>query len=97
MIIYEVNITIDPKIKNTFLPWLYSHAEEMILFDGFLKYDLFIDDNLKNEYVLHYYLDSIESISNYLNNNAKKMRSKGENQFNSNLSIKRRILSKVDA
>ena len=46
MVIYEVNITIDPQIKNIFLPWLYSHAEEMILFDGFSKYYLF-ENNLR--------------------------------------------------
>ena len=96
MVIYEVNITIDPQIKNIFLPWLYSHAEEMILFDGFSKYYLFENNELENVYTIHYFVDNINSINNYLNNNAHEMRQKGKDKFDGSLSIKRRILSKVN-
>ena len=96
MIIYEVNITIDSKMKNTFLPWLYSHAEEMILFDGFSKYHLFEDNELENTYIVHYFVDNMDSINNYFNNNAQKMREKGKNKFDGSLSIKRRILRKLN-
>ena len=37
------------------------------------------------------------SINNYLNNNAHEMRQKGKDKFDGSLSIKRRILSKVNA
>jgi len=99
MVIYEVNIQVAKKIYIDYIEWLDSHIYEMLQFDGFLKHKKFLDKNhSNNEYMyitVHYYLKSIKHLKNYLNNNAKKMRTNSDKKFINNITITRRIIHEI--
>ena len=99
MIIYEVNIQVAEKIYTKYIEWLDSHIIEMLRFEGFLKSKKFLDKNYSNnEYMyitVHYYLKSLKHLENYLNNNAKKMRTISDEKFINNITITRRVLHDI--
>ena len=91
MIIYEVNITIHESIYNSYLKWLKLHIKEMLKNPGFLNSKLY---KIKTENIVcvHYFVDNINSLNDYLINNAKVMRKKGNNIFKDKIIINRRVL-----
>ena len=99
MIIYEVNIQVAEKIYTKYIEWLDSHIIDMLRFEGFLKSKKFLDKNhSNNEYMyitVHYYLKSLKYLENYLNNNAKKMRTISDEKFINNITITRRVLHDI--
>ena len=99
MIIYEVNIQVAEKIYTKYIEWLDSHIIDMLRFEGFLKSKKFLDKNhSNNEYMyitVHYYLKSLKHLENYLNNNAKKMRTISDEKFINNITITRRVLHDI--
>ena len=99
MIIYEVNIQVAEKIYTKYIEWLDSHIIDMLRFEGFLKSKKFLDKNhSNNEYMyitVHYYLKSLKHLENYLNNNAKKMRTISDEKFINNITITRRLLHDI--
>ena len=85
MIIYEVNIQVAKKIYTNYIKWLDMHILDMLHFDGFLQSKKFLDKkHSNNQYMyvsVHYYLKSIKHLDNYLNNNAKNMRTMSDKTF----------------
>ena len=72
---------------------------QLIKYIGFLKNRKFLDKNhSNNEYMyitVHYYLKSLKHLENYLNNNAKKMRTISNEKFINNVTITRRVLHEI--
>ena len=95
MIIYEVNIQINAKIYDIFLSWLNSHAAEMLEFDGFKNYDIYKNEKNPLSLTIHYYIENISYLENYLKDYAKDMRLKGKKEFQDQISIDRRVLVKL--
>ena len=95
MIIYEVNIQINAKIYDIFLSWLNSHAAEMLEFDGFKKYDIYKNKKNPLSLTIHYYIENISYLENYLKDYAKDMRLKGKKEFQDQINIDRRVLLKL--
>ena len=95
MIIYEVNIQINAKIYDIFLSWLNSHATEMLEFDGFKKYDIYKNKKSPLSLTVHYYIENISYLENYLKDYEKDMRLKGKKEFQDRISIDRRVLLKL--
>ena len=95
MVIYEVNIQFDANIQNNFLSWLKSHANKMLKFNGFERYNIYKDEKDALCFSIHYYIKSIIYLENYLKNHSTNMRLKGEKEFQNKMSINRRVLSKL--
>ena len=84
MIIYEVNIQINVDIQNRFFSCLRSHAKQMLEFDGFKKYNIYKNEKEDLSFSVHYHVESIIYLENYIRNHSDGMRLKGKK----NLKIK---------
>ena len=58
---------------------------------GFINFKIYEVDE-EDAICVHYYIDGIDKLNYYLDNNAKSMRSKGKSQFQEQVTINRRIL-----
>ena len=71
----------------------------MLKFEGFLSNKKYIDKNKStNEFMfisVHYYLKSEYYLQDYLDNNAKKMRTISDKRFINNVKIKRRVIHEI--
>ena len=94
MTIYEVNLNIQDTIYSDYYKWLKHHIELMMKQKGFIDYKIAMDvehsENAKNVTVW-YYLDSMDSLNNYLENHSKEMRDDGLRKFGNKFSANRRI------
>tara|TARA_B100001123_G_C14517809_1_gene713071 strand:+ start:33 stop:320 length:288 start_codon:yes stop_codon:yes gene_type:complete len=95
MVIYEVNIQINIKIRDIFLSWLKSHAIEMLKFDGFKRYDIYEDEKDSLSFTIHYHIENINYLKKYLKDSSSDMRNKGKENFQNQINIDRRILLKL--
>ena len=70
------------------------HINQMMKYDGFLKNEKFqFNDNKDTISVcIHYHIESIEKLNNYLNDNSKEMQKDGMKKFSKNIKINRRVL-----
>ena len=91
-IVYEVRLTIDPKIRTQFVNWLDDHVAEMLTFDGFLDAHILLGDkDMPNEISVHYTLKSAEFFRRYEQEQAQRMRGEGLKRFPDGLAATRRI------
>ena len=96
MIIYEVNLSIDNSIYDTYMEWLNNHISQMLTFKGFCKHYLYkvsSNDLSKKKICVHYYIDSLEDLEYYFEHHAENMRLEGLKLFSDNVSASRRTLS----
>lgn len=96
MIIYEVNIKINPEIVNEFDEWLDEHIEKMLQFEGFKSANKFnsIEDE---QYFLtvQYKVKTQEDLDRYFRNYAEKMRKEGIKKFSNKFKAHRRIMNLI--
>ena len=97
MIIYEIDITIKNNIYSEYIIWLKNHIEEMLKFNGFESSNSYLYDanNLEKKILIHYYIKDKKYLNNYFNIHASKMQSNFPEHFQSNITIKRRVLEKI--
>ena len=102
-VVYEVNLSIDPAILDSYLAWLRPHMDEMIQFPGFQSHRLhkikpseYISKEPGEEnwlcYVASYELDNMESLQQYFDVHSKQMRGDGVSKFNGKFRAWRRTL-----
>lgn len=97
--IYEVNLVIPMEIKKEYNQWLAEHIEEMLTFDGFLKAEVYqIETNTTTEYELcvQYYLENRQTMTNYEQQHAERMRGDGISRWGSQIKASRRIFCSYD-
>ncbi|MCW7552882.1 DUF4286 family protein [Endozoicomonas gorgoniicola] len=102
MLVYEVNCLVNTKMKETFMEWLPNHIREILAIDGFISaetYQMLEDDQLsarENSFgvSIRYYLKGQDTLNNYLDNHAEKLRKDGKDKFGDQLSAYRRVLLK---
>ena len=96
MIIYEVNIKINPEIVNEFDEWLDEHIDKMLQFEGFKSANKFnsIEDE---QYFLtvQYKVKTQEDLDRYFRNYAEKMRKEGIKKFSNKFKAHRRIMNLI--
>ena len=96
MIIYEVNLTISPKIYDEFIIWLNTHIDKMLSYKGFDSCNTYIVESTEKDFkkiCLHYYIKNNLLLNDYLLNHSSEMREEGIIKFKDNFSATRRILS----
>ena len=97
--IYEVNLKIPVIIKKEYNQWLAEHIDEMLTFDGFLKVEIYqIKTDTTTEYALcvQYYLENHQTMINYEQQHAERMRGDGISRWGSQIKASRRILHTYD-
>ena len=95
--IYEVNLKIPVDIKKEYNQWLAEHIEEMLTFDGFFKAEVYqAESNISTEYELcvQYHLENRQTMINYEQQHATRMRGEGLFRWGSQIKASRRILYK---
>ena len=95
MIIYEVNIDIMINKKDKFKSWLTMHADKMLKFDGFTKYDIYNNKNNELSFCIHYHINSLENFEKYIDLHSNDMRLRGKIEFDGEMIINRRVLKKI--
>ena len=96
MIIYEVNIELNPEIVNEYDEWLDGHIEQMLQFEGFISAQK-LNSIEGEQYFLtvQYNVNSQEDLDRYLRNHAEKMRNDGIKIFKDNFKAYRRIMNVI--
>lgn len=93
MIIYEVNLEINPDIIMEFDEWLDEHIKTMLEFEGFESArKLNTVESGTHFLTVQYYIKSQEDLDRYLRNHAETMREMGKNKFSGKFKASRRIL-----
>lgn len=96
MIIYEVNLQIQPKNFDDYLTWLKEHVQKMLDFPGFLQAQLRQDLDNANHISVCYTIKDEYSLEHYLTQHADKMRAEGLEKFADQFSASRRIFRTLD-
>jgi quinol monooxygenase YgiN len=102
MVVYEVNLRIDPSIEQEFHEWLDAHIPEMLEFEGFLSAEWFGVDPDESDpeqvgrisWTVQYRLDHRASLHKYLEEHAARMREDGLNRFGDKFAAYRRIMTR---
>ena len=94
MTIYEVNLNIQDNIYNDYYKWLTHHIGLMMKQKGFIGYHMAMNSEQSGDsknITVWYYLDSMDSLNDYLENHSKEMRDDGIKKFGDKFSANRRI------
>jgi len=98
-LIYEVTLTIEHDIVDTFDGWLANHVEEMLAIPGFVSAKVFAlddDEDGNAQRVTQYILESEGHLDSYLADRSAEMRQSGIDRFGDQFSATRRILRETD-
>jgi len=95
MLIYEVNLTIDPDAAEAVATWLPGHIREIVGLDGFIGatwYHLNPEDDGRQRFTVHYHVDSMSSLQRYFDDHAARLRQEGMDRFGGQFTATRRVL-----
>lgn len=99
-VIYEVNLSVDADVIESFDEWLHQHMQEMLAIPGFISASTSLpdvsDENRKHRCV-QYRLSDQASLDDYLEHHAERMRAKADLEFEGKYTASRRILSVAQA
>ena len=93
MIIYEVNLKLDPDIVIEFDEWLDLHIQQMLQFEGFKSAKKL--NSIEDEQfflTVQYKIESQEDLDRYFRNHAEQMRQEGLDKFGEKFKAHRRIM-----
>lgn len=97
--IYEVTLSVDRDIVESFDAWLASHVEEMLELRGFVGariFELDDDEHGRARRVTQYRLDSEKDLDDYLAGAAAGMRQSAIDLFGDKFEASRRILRQTE-
>ena len=104
MVIYEVNVELNPEIKDDFISWLENeHIDELLAQDGFYKAETFYRKASeegcadKSLLTIHYSVNSRKNLEDYFKNHREEIKRKALEKFNGKFKINRRILYRDDS
>ncbi|MEO1273007.1 MAG: DUF4286 family protein [Myxococcota bacterium] len=101
MLIYEVNLTVQPSIADAMERWLTSHFNDMLAIDGFEQVTLYsrrpedegAPPDAQLRWTCHYRVRDRASLDRYLAKDAARMRQEGLDLFGGQFTASRRILA----
>ncbi len=94
-IVYEVNLEVQKDIEKAYLEFLDEHIKEILLLEGFVDANLFMDvnsDDTTSRIVCQYRIKTSEDMDNYVKTYAPAMRAKAIELFGDKFKASRRIL-----
>ena len=99
MIIYEVNLTIQNEIADSFGIWLQEHIADLLKIDGFESAHWFErkaeeneDEKTQTLWTVQYHLQNHSVLQNYFDHHAPQMRQDGIDRFGKKFYATRRVL-----
>jgi quinol monooxygenase YgiN len=94
MVIYEVNLAVQPDAAHDYAAWLDGHIREILRIDGFLSAEWFQVDDAGDarQWTVQYRLRDRRSLEDYLANHAARMRADGESRFGGRFTATRRVM-----
>ena len=97
MLIYEVNIEIEPEIYDEYKKWIGPHAKEVASHKGFQKVELFetMSETGKVVFVTHYWVDTKENLDFYLKEYAPALKAEAADKFEDKINGIRRVLNLI--
>lgn len=100
MVIYEVNLTMDPGVAPEIEAWLPGHVAELLEIDGFERaewFDVGPDEEGRARFSLRYHITSQEHLDRYFEHDAERMRADGIKRFGGQFTATRRVLTPVQS
>ena len=98
MVIYEVNLSVEPDIAQTYCAWLQKHIEEILALEGFLKATWYniepASEIAQKQYCIHYSLSDRDALERYFKEDAPRLREDGLKRFGGKFQASRRILTR---
>lgn len=94
MVIYEVNLTVQANIIETFLTWLTNHIKDMLRLDGFASAQCCMEhrDEQGSIYLtVRYTIETMTHLEHYFEHHAHQMREEGLQRFPNQFTATRRI------
>jgi len=94
MIIYEVNLTVDPEIFSDYYTWLIDHIQKMLKFSGFTRAEVATEKKSVDEakhLTVRYFVSSENHLEDYFQNHANYMRQATIDRFGDKVSATRRV------
>ena len=95
MLIYEVNLTIDPDAAEAVATWLPGHIREIVALDGFTGatwYQLDPDEDGRQRFTVHYHVQDMPRLQRYFDDHAARLRQEGMDRFGGRFTATRRVL-----
>jgi quinol monooxygenase YgiN len=92
MVLYEVEIRLDPTIEAEWLDWIPGHAARLLALPGFRSAELYrAEDESPPLYRVCYRLSDPAALQEYLTRHAPRLRAEGEARFGGRFQARRRI------
>lgn len=92
MVLYEVEIRLDPTIEAEWLEWIPGHAARLLALPGFLSAELYrAEDESPPLYRVCYRLSDAAALREYLSCHAPRLRAEGEARFGGRFQARRRV------
>lgn len=98
-LIYEVTLSIEPQIVDSFDAWLAEHIQAMLELPGFVKAEVFELEEDERGWpgrVAQFYLESETDLERYLAGPAQAMRQAAIDRFAEQFEARRRVLRHTD-
>ena len=99
MIIYEVNLTVEPDVADEYAAWLRPHIARILEIDGFLGAEWLERDTAtdgsdagKVRWTIHYRLRDRAALEVYQRDHAPALIREGLDKFGEHLTATRRVL-----
>ena len=103
MILYEVNLTVDPDVADEYAAWLRPHITHILEIDGFLGAEWLERDTAsdgsdadKIRWTLHYRLRNRAALKAYQRDHAPALIREGLDKFGEHLTATRRVLQPAE-
>lgn len=102
MVIYEVNLAVEPDAAEAYAAWLGPHIQEVLLCDGFLSAEwLRVEPDVADDageggpvrWCIQYRLRDRAALDAYLAGPAARLRADGVARFGGRFTATRRVLS----
>ena len=101
MVIYEVNLAVEPEIDVDWRDWIGPHMAELVSLDGFEAANLYRveaeQETATIHYTVQYQVKSREALECYFQEHAPRLRQEGLERFGDRFQATRRIYQSVEA
>lgn len=95
MVIYEVNLAVDPEVAGAYAAWLGPHIEEVLAVPGFVSaewWDVEAVPGGRVRWCVQYRVERREALQAYFEEHAARLRGDGLDRFGGRFEASRRIL-----
>jgi hypothetical protein len=94
MVIYEVNLEIEPSAFKDFILWHQGHMAEIIALPGVERAIVYKTNESDNCLTVQYHLKSMDALEHYATNYVPKLKAEGQEKFPNKFTFTRRILKR---